>query len=509
MPRLLVSLLLLCLIFSGLASCATGGGEAQIPYQETPNAIQTISPPPSPEPDQTQPARQEAPPLALEPTHTQTQSDSLPIPLYQLTAVLNYNQHYLAVDEKIHYTNRQSEALTDLRLMVDPLYYPGVFNLKSMNWGDNQPLTDYQVETGQISINLPQPLLPGEKIELSLVYELFMPSPQPSAEVRPIPFGYTARQTNFVDWYPFIPPYIPGEGWLAHRAGFFGEHLVYDIADFEVNIRLSEDTPQVILAASAPANRDGAWHRYQHKSARNFAWSASPDYQVFTTQVGETTIQSYTFPYHAAAGQAALETTAEALALFNELYVAYPRSLLSVVEADFLDGMEYDGLYFLSNGFYNLFQGKPGEYLVAIAAHETAHQWFYAMVANDQALEPWLDEALCTYHERIYYEKLHPEALDWWWTYRVNYYQPRGWVDGSIYNPDGYRSYRDAVYLNGARFLENLRSEIGDAAFFAFLSDYVSQMQGQIGTTEIFFEILQKHTSADLSELVKAYFKSR
>lgn len=509
MPRLLVLLLIFCLMTAGLASCATGWGNPRIANQENPSKAQPILATPSPAPTMPPPPQQKTPLPAFEPTPTQTQGESPALPFYQLTAALNYNQHYLAVDEKIRYTNRQPAPLTDLRLMVDPLYYPEVFNLKDMRWGDNQPVSDYQIEPGQIWINLSQPLSPGEELELSLNYELFMPSPQPSAEVRPIPFGYTARQINFVDWYPFIPPYIPGEGWLAHQAGFFGEHLVYEIADFEVNIHLSEAAPEVILAASASAIRDGTWYRYQHKAARNFAWSASPDYQVYTTTVGETIIQSYTFPYHAAAGQAALETTAEALALFNDLYGAYPRSLLSVVEADFLDGMEYDGLYFLSNGFYNLFQGTPGEYLVAIAAHETAHQWFYALVANDQALEPWLDEALCTYHERIYYEELHPEALDWWWSYRVNYYQPHGWVDGNIYNPEGYRAYRDAVYLNGARFLEDLRIEIGDNAFFDFLSDYVSQMKGQIATAEIFFNILNKHTTADLSELVKAYFKLR
>jgi aminopeptidase N len=171
--------------------------------------------------------------------------------------------------------------------------------------------------------------------------------------------------------------------------------------------------------------------------------------------------------------------------------------------------MEYDGLYFLSNGFYNLYQGQLGEYLIAIAAHETAHQWFYASVGNDQALDPWLDEALCTYQERLYYERLHPEALDWWWAYRVNYYDPRGWVDGSIYNPEGYRAYRDAVYLNGAVFLDDLRTLIGDEAFFDFLKDYHTQNTGKIATGDLFFEILAQHTQEDLTPLVSQYFKDR
>lgn len=31
-------------------------------------------------------------------------------------------------------------------------------------------------------------------------------------DVRPQIYGYTEKQTNFVDWYPFIVPYQAGEG---------------------------------------------------------------------------------------------------------------------------------------------------------------------------------------------------------------------------------------------------------------------------------------------------------
>lgn len=438
---------------------------------------------------------------------------------YQLTAIFDYDAHYLLVDEQIRYTNNIGQSIPDLRLMVDPLYYPGVFTLKSISWGNGQPVENYTTETGQISLPLPEHLLPGESVDLELNYELRLPSPAPSSDVRPIPFGYTSRQANFVDWYPVIPPYIPGTGWLAHQAGFFGEHQVYELADFEVSIRLdgsqpapggSDQVPGALqIAASAPARVEDDWHHYRHRAARNFAWSASRDYQVFSATVGDTTILSYTFSFHTTAGEAALQATAETLEMLNQMYEPYPRDLLSLVEADFLDGMEYDGMYFLSNGFYNLYQGQPGEYLIAIAAHETAHQWFYARVGNDQALEPWLDEALCTYHERIYYERTHPEALDWWWAYRINYYDPQGWVDGSIYNPQGYRAYRDAVYLNGALFLEDLRQQVGDQDFFAFLSEYFSQTKDRIATADNFFSILSHHTDQDLSSLISRFFQSR
>jgi len=36
-----------------------------------------------------------------------------------------------------------------------------------------------------------------------------------------------------------------------------------------------------------------------------------------------------------------------------------------------------------------------------VAVHETAHQWFYGMVGDSQALHPWLDEAFASYAEEL------------------------------------------------------------------------------------------------------------
>lgn len=427
---------------------------------------------------------------------------------YTLTAELDYNLHDLSVQEQIVYTNRTSEPIPELLLIVEPSRYPGTFQLSELTL-DEKLVANFIQDIGHLRIPLDQPLSPGDKLRLNLAYDLHLPSPDPSFYGRPVPFGYSERQTNLVDWYPFFPPYVPGQGWLAHEASLWGEFLVYEVADYQVNLRLKDSRQDLTVAASSPAQRDGDWYRYQHPEARNFVWSVSHQYQLSTAQVGAVTVYGYAFSVHAQAGAAALQATVEALDLYTKIYGPYPRQALSLVEADFLDGMEYDGLYFLSKGFYNIYTGTPAEYLWAIAAHETAHQWYYAQVGNDQALEPWLDEALCTYSERLYYEKVHPEALDWWWDYRVYYYEPKGWVDGSVYNPEGYRAYRDAVYLNGALFLEDLRSLVGDQAFFAFLQAYVKRYAGKIATSDNFFTMLNEYTQANLQPLLDKYFRER
>lgn len=435
---------------------------------------------------------------------------------YDLDAVFDYYQHTLSVTETIRYVNTNPEALEDLILVVEPNRRPGAFRLDSLTWESGVPIKDYEFVADQLHIPLPLPITSNDEVNLVIGYALEIPEiAPPSTTYRPIPYGYSERQTNIVDWYPYIPPYRSGEGWLVHQNWWFGEHQVFDKVDFNVRLSLVDPVQDLVIAASAPAEQDGASYVYHLKSARSFAISASNQYIVQITRVGDVTIYSYSFSFNENAGNEALRNTADAVELYSQLIMPYPHSSLSVVEADFLESMEYDGLYFLSRGFYNLYEGTPQGYLTFIAAHETGHQWWYGLVGNDQALEPWLDEAMCTYMEHVFYENVYADYLtssdqslvDWWWEYRVNFYDPEGWVDGSIYDYDQFRPYRDAVYLNGAKFLHDLRNLVGDEAFFSFLKDYASQNKNQIAAAADFFEILQENTDEDIDGLINDYFK--
>ena len=171
--------------------------------------------------------------------------------------------------------------------------------------------------------------------------------------------------------------------------------------------------------------------------------------------------------------------------------------------------MEFSGFYFLSYAEYNLYNGTPAQnYLIDGAAHETAHQWWFEQVADDQALQPFLDEAMATYSERVFFESTDPSLLPWYWAYRVDQNHPGGWVDTSIYNAGGYPEYLGSVYYNGAHFFEDLRTRIGDPAFFAFLQDYLKQENGRIATFTDFFRILKKHSTVDFSDIVRKYFQN-
>jgi aminopeptidase N len=283
----------------------------------------------------------------------------------------------------------------------------------------------------------------------------------------------------------------------------FGEHLVYDSSDIEVDLKTGSD---VVVAASAPAQQNGQWTRYRLYGARTFALSASNEFLVSESAVGSVVIRSYYFNGYKAAGESILYSAVQAVSIYSAKYAPYPYESLAVVQTDIHDGQEEDGLVLLGSDFYGQYGGGAKNNLTTIGVHEIAHQWWYGLVGNDQAQEPWLDEAMAAYSERIFYEYNYPRYGDWWWQFRVDYFGPSGYVDTSIYNWSSQRTYVNAVYLNGAHFMEDLRTRMGDDDFFRFLKDYAARYSRGHATTYDFFSVVRANTNADIRDLITKYF---
>ena len=418
-------------------------------------------------------------------------------PSYTLQANLDYISHSLVVNETIIYQNATGKMLNELVLAVEPNLWIGCFNLDNMTAGGQDVIVI--LNRDRLNVQLATPLLPGQVAYLALRYTLTLPA----ADNHHV-FGYNNLQVNLVDWFPYIVPY--SGGWLMHPPANVGEHLVYDQADFDVTVTFTDPTLPLSVAASASiASTSGIWH-YVLTNARTFVFSASIAYQSVRTTTNGVTITSYFFTNDRTPGQAVLGEVSKAITTFTSLFGPTPQRSLSIVESPFYDGLEYDGLFFLSRDFYKQDDGTVLNNLVDIAVHETAHQWWFGSVGSDQALEPWLDEAMATYSERLFYERNYPDVTAWW-NFRVDVYAPSGWVDTDIYHGGGFRNYANSVYLRGARFLEALRQRVGDEAFFAFLKDYAAQMAGKRATADDFFRILRQYTAVDFTDIQKTFFQ--
>lgn len=422
---------------------------------------------------------------------------------YTFAADLDYNKHNLVVRQSIQYDNNTQKALSEIKLAVPPNAKQNVFSLTTLAISGDVGMADYSLDGVTLTIQFDQALPIAARISIEMEYTL---TPRLQGGV----LGYSAKQINFSDWYPFIPPYDLVNGWTIHQPAEVGEYLVYDCADFDLTLNLVEAAGLIIAGSAEVAPLDLDSYKMVQKESRGITFSVSDQYSVVTNTTNGITVKGYVFPGDEVAGQAAVDYTASALQLYSELFgVPYPHQTLSVVESDFPDGMEYDGLYYLSDFYFKLYDGTPQNYLALLSVHETAHQWWFGVVGNDQALEPWLDESLATYSEYLYIERFYPELTNnWWWQYRVAYYKPAGRVNLTIYDQSDLRDYINAVYLQGAVFLDKLRQELGDDAFFAGLKSYTSTYNHQLATWEDFIKIMAPDPSDAVNGFISEFFRN-
>ncbi len=414
---------------------------------------------------------------------------------YILYSTLDFAGKTITTDQTVRYYNNTGVSLSEIVFSVQPNRYGNTFILNSISQ-DGTAITTYSLDGQRMTVTLPQPLQAGSATTFALNFKLNIP--QKSTEGV---FGYDFNQINLVDWYPFIVPYQGG--WVLYDPMPWGEHLVYDASDIELNLKKDSD---VTIAAGATPDQNGEWTRYRMYGARTFAFSASDEFLVSESTTGNVVVRSYYFDGYKTGGDGILSLGTQAIETFSAQFAPYPHQTLAIVQTDLHDGMEYDGLVFLATDFYGQYTGGSRGNLATIGVHEIAHQWWFGLVGSDHAIEPWLDEAMATYSERIFYENNYPANISWWWRYRVDYFDPTGYVDTSIYNGGSFRLYTDAVYLRGAHFLDDLRERMGYGNFSKFIQEYARRYSHGHATSADFFALVRETINVDISDLLRNYF---
>ncbi|NLC13455.1 MAG: M1 family metallopeptidase [Chloroflexi bacterium] len=441
------------------------------------------------------------------PTSTQTPEPTITaeeFTRYQFEMVLDYTRHTTKVVQTIDYINKTGFSLPSLLLVVPPRAFPNVY-LQSELSGD--VVSAFSEEGIRTTVQFSQPIQPGQRTSLRLTYDLSIPQREGS-------FGWTQRQLNLSNWYPFIPPLSQDGAWISHDPLIdpanivVGEYVVNEIADFELTLRLAENLPNLLVASGATAEAIPDGMTYSLEKARGLSFSISNQYHLEQLDHNGLLIQAYVFQYQKDKAQAMLQIASQAMDLFSEIFGPFYRQQISLVSADFLHNMEMDGMVLLSSKILDFYDSTAENNLTILVPHELAHQWFYSQIGNDQALEPWLDEALATYSESLFYERIYPDLAQWWWDNRVYAHPHSGDVDNSIYDAGTYENYRASVYLHGAIFLHDLHISMGDQAFMSALKSYITQNYLKIATKADFLAAFQAAgPNVDIQAVFDRYFK--
>lgn len=422
-------------------------------------------------------------------------------PQYSVVADLNYAKRTVDVRQDVVYTNTTGRALSQIVFNVETNRAVGAFNLHSLAVASGTDSASvYELVGQRLTLDLPEALPENCAIHLSLGFTLNVPEIGQGLSAFRGFFGYSARQLNLGHWLPTVAVYQGGD-WVTHQATFIGEQWVLDAADWDITINVLEAASSLQVAAPGTAIQQGPqmW-RFTLAAARDFTLSMSEQFRVLKQETSDgAVVELYGFEdalVQAQTGRVldasgfALRSAAKSLSMYSDLFGAYPYQRLVIVQGDFPDGMEFSGIVFVSGDWFRAYDGTPLGYLMIITVHEVAHQWWYASVGSDSAMNPWLDEALATYSEYIFIEEYYPDLKSWWWQWRVDRFVPQGNVDSTVYQFNTIREYINAVYLRGVRMLHDLRQDLGTEAFFALLRQYAETGTGQIATPETFWGLL-------------------
>ncbi len=413
------------------------------------------------------------------PTAAPCPAEAGPVLRYDINTVVNLNMHTVRATELVRFRNETGDILDKLVFSVEPNRQPGVFSLIDLQIPGGDGIRAYELTGPELTVFLSEPLGGNCTASLQLDFVLApLPIPSSGFRGRAGHLGFSQRQFNLGHWFPYLTAYRPNVGWVWHPAYGAGEHFVLPTADFDVTIGVEDaDTPQVVGPGVVDKIDDSTWH-FTLTGGRDMVFSIGESYdRVGARTTSGLRLEVYFFDEDEGNREAALhalDVGIAALTRYEQLFGPAPFERFVVVNSDFPDGMEFSGLVFVGSEYFYFYNGAPAAWLTLITAHELSHQWWYALVGNDQALDPWLDEALATYSEVLYLEEAYPELVSWWWDFRVTQYHPQGTIGKPIYEYTSWREYINVNYLLGATMLRDLRAAMGDEAFFAWLQAYVA-----------------------------------
>jgi aminopeptidase N len=359
-------------------------------------------------------------------------------------------------------------------------------------------------------VPLLRPLQPEARVTISLTFDVEIPQ----RETGYVLFGLSQDVWSLPGAYPLLAVH-DGQRWREEIAPAHGDPVFAEAALYEVTLDLPLTLTLATTGSVLTATQSAEGRRIYHIVAgplREFAWLASPDYQLAEMVAQGVTVRSYYLPGDGAAGQAALNTAAAALRAYASAFGPYPFPEMTVVEAPLsFYGMEYPGLNLIGLDLYRDLRPE----LEIRVAHEIAHQWWYAQVGNDPIQVPWLDEGLAEYSTAIYYRQVYGPG-------RANALVNQRWLvpyqalvedglDAVVNQPAAAfgEEYEVIVYAKAALFFDALSRELGPETLAQVLQVYVNRYRWQVATPEEFLAVAESVSGRDLDGLYNRWILSR
>jgi hypothetical protein len=414
--------------------------------------------------------------------------------------------------EQIRYTNTEAVPLAEIyfRLYPNLSGYDGKMTVETVMVDGQLVQPELQADNSALRVPLAQPLTPGAVTDINLIYQADVP-----AQTRQGYNIFSASENTIAlaGFYPTIAVYDE-TGWNIEIPPSYGDATYLDTSLYRVELTVPE--PLVVAASgsllkSIP-NADGTKTlSLASGPMRDFYIAARADFKVASETVEGTLVNSYYPPELEEGGKLALRYAADSLRVFNQRFGPYPYAELDVAATPTTaGGVEYPGIVVVSQRVYD----EPGGFFQFATAHEVAHQWWYGVVGNDQADNPWLDESLTNYSAALYWEAIEgpEEARDIIDTLFFGPYeqvksqgQDRAVMGRVADFSEG--EYGAIVYGKGPLFFHALRQAVGDEAYFKIMQAYYTDYKYKIAQPDDLLRLIEQVSGQDVEPLVETWLE--
>jgi hypothetical protein len=221
----------------------------------------------------------------------------------------------------------------------------------------------------------------------------------------PRTFSRTGAVGNYfflAQWFPKVGV-LEDAGWNCHQfhsgTEFFADYGVYDV-------RLTVPKDWVVGATGLEKSRRDAdgmtTHQYVQEDVHDFAWTTSPDYIERHLRFEHPTLPAVEMrlllqPEHSGQATRYFDATKAALRYYGEWFGAYPYPHITVIDPAWQSGaggMEYPTLF---TGGSRWLAPAGVTRPEGVTVHEAGHQFWYAIVGNNEFEHAWLDEGFNTF----------------------------------------------------------------------------------------------------------------
>ncbi len=288
-------------------------------------------------------------------------------------------------------------------------------------------------------------------------------------------FGKNDETVNLTGFYPVLCARKDGM-WIEDGYSNIGDPFCLDTADYFASVSYPAE---LVLASSGTCETvvagDLKTTEISAEKLRDFALVFSSSFKTATAETSNGVEVNY---FYLDDDTTPLDIATTAVETFSSAFGDYPYPYFTLVQAPLPSGgMEYGALAVVSP-----ISGAE------TVLHETAHQWWYNVVGNDQIRESWLDEGLTEFSTAYFFALMGKEDYYSSFMKSVNETYSEWKSSASTLAMTAEIStlsetdYTVLSYVKGAMLFDTLRTLVGDEKLLLALSTYYRNNAYSIAT---------------------------